>query len=173
MLLAAPAAGFLASAFLFGRVELLVLGQGFAAAFYFVVTGYLLSYTLRRDVMTVDKLYGAAAAFLLGASVVIVGDSNKDRLEQARSFGCETVDVSRGEPREQIEQILGVPEVDCGVDCVGFEAHGHGARLWACPANLDLFEVREEDLIEECSGLMGAATMIRGIMDDECRVLTY
>ena len=25
---------------------------------------------------------------------VIVGDLNKDRLEQARSFGCETVDVS-------------------------------------------------------------------------------
>jgi uncharacterized protein len=53
------------------------------------------------------------------------------------------------------------------------EAHGHGARFWACPANLDLFEVREEDLIPECAGLMGAATMIRGIMDDECRVLTY
>jgi predicted peroxiredoxin len=53
------------------------------------------------------------------------------------------------------------------------EAHGHGARLWACPANLDLFEVREEDLIPECSGLMGAATMIRGIMDGDCRVLTY
>lgn len=27
---------------------------------------------------------------------------------------------------EQIEQILGKPEVDCAVDCVGFEAHGHG-----------------------------------------------
>ena len=29
---------------------------------------------------------------------------------------------------EQIEQILGVPEVDCAVDCVGFEARGHGTR---------------------------------------------
>ena len=27
---------------------------------------------------------------------------------------------------EQIEQIVGVPEVDCAVDCVGFEARGHG-----------------------------------------------
>ena len=53
------------------------------------------------------------------------------------------------------------------------EAHGAGARFWACPANLDLFEVREEDLIPECGGLMGAATMIQGIMDDDCRVLTY
>ena len=35
--------------------------------------------------------------------------------------------MSRRAPvAEQIEQILGVPEVDCGVDCVGFEARGHG-----------------------------------------------
>jgi glutathione-independent formaldehyde dehydrogenase len=27
---------------------------------------------------------------------------------------------------DQIAQILKVPEVDCGVDCVGFEARGHG-----------------------------------------------
>ena len=68
----------------------------------------------------------AVSAQLLGASVVIVGDLNEDRLAQARTLGCETVDVSQGDPREQIEQILGVPEVDCGVDAVGFEAHGHG-----------------------------------------------
>ncbi|MEU4408665.1 formaldehyde dehydrogenase, glutathione-independent [Streptosporangium sp. NPDC023963] len=71
-------------------------------------------------------LAAGVSAFLLGAAVVIVGDLNKERLEQARSFGCETVDVSRGEPRDQIEQILGEPEVDCGVDAVGFEARGHG-----------------------------------------------
>src|SRR5215203_3757135 len=72
-------------------------------------------------------LAAACSAFLLGAAVVIVGDLNADRLAQARSFGCETVDVSQGGPAEQIEQLLGVPEVDCGVDAVGFEAHGHGA----------------------------------------------
>ncbi|MFI7611564.1 formaldehyde dehydrogenase, glutathione-independent [Nonomuraea terrae] len=71
-------------------------------------------------------LAAAASAFLLGAAVVIVGDLNKQRLEQARSFGCETVDVSQGAPEDQIEQILGVPEVDCAVDAVGFEARGHG-----------------------------------------------
>ncbi len=51
----------------------------------------------------------------------------EERLAQARSFGCETVDVSKGDPKDQIEQILGEPEVDCAVDAVGFEAHGHGA----------------------------------------------
>ncbi len=53
------------------------------------------------------------------------------------------------------------------------EAHDHGARFWACPANLDLLEITEEDLIPECRGMMGAATMIQSIMDGECRVLTY
>ncbi|NNC11611.1 formaldehyde dehydrogenase, glutathione-independent [Planctomonas sp. JC2975] len=72
-------------------------------------------------------LAAAAGAQLLGAAVVIVGDLNAERLAQARSFGCETVDVSKGDPRDQLEQILGVPEVDAGVDAVGFEAKGHGA----------------------------------------------
>ncbi|WP_010532603.1 formaldehyde dehydrogenase, glutathione-independent [Brachybacterium squillarum] len=71
-------------------------------------------------------LAAAVGAQLLGAGVVIVGDLNEDRLAQARSFDCETVDVSKGDPRDQIEQILGVPEVECGVDAVGFEARGHG-----------------------------------------------
>jgi glutathione-independent formaldehyde dehydrogenase len=71
-------------------------------------------------------LAAAASALLLGAAVVIVGDLNKERLAQARSFGCETVDVSQGDPKDQIEQILGVPEVDAAVDAVGFEARGYG-----------------------------------------------
>jgi len=69
----------------------------------------------------------AASCHLLGAAVVIVGDLNKERLAQARSFGCETIDVSESCPLpEQIERIVGVPEVDCAVDCVGFEARGCG-----------------------------------------------
>ncbi len=72
-------------------------------------------------------LAAAVGAQLLGAAVVIVGDLNEDRLAQARSFGAETVDVSRGDPKDQIEQILGVPEVDAAVDAVGFEARGHGS----------------------------------------------
>ncbi len=71
-------------------------------------------------------LAAAASAQLLGAAVVIVADLIGERLAQARSFGCETVDVSRGDPRDQIAEIIGVPEVDCGIDAVGFEARGHG-----------------------------------------------
>ena len=72
-------------------------------------------------------LAAAHSAQLLGAAVVIVGDLNKERLQQARSFGCETVDVSENTPLdEQIRDILGVNEVDCAVDAVGFEASAHG-----------------------------------------------
>jgi glutathione-independent formaldehyde dehydrogenase len=73
-------------------------------------------------------LAAAHSAQLLGASVVIVGDLNADRLAQARSFGCETIDLTRDATLvEQVEQILGVPEVDAAVDAVGFEAKGQGA----------------------------------------------
>src|SRR5437867_2431806 len=68
-----------------------------------------------------------ASCHLLGAGVVIVGDMIPERLAQARSFGCETVDLRKDATlAEQIEQIVGVPEVDAAVDCVGFEARGHG-----------------------------------------------
>ena len=82
-------------------------------------------------------LASAAAAQLLGAAVVIVGDLNKDRLAQARKFGCETVDLTQsGALSEKIEQILGVPEVDAAVDCVGFEARGHGQGASEAPATV-------------------------------------
>jgi glutathione-independent formaldehyde dehydrogenase len=69
----------------------------------------------------------AAACHLLGAAVVIVGDMIPERLAQAKSFGCEIVDLKKdASPGDQIEQIVGVPEVDSAVDCVGFEARGHG-----------------------------------------------
>ncbi|HCN21700.1 MAG TPA: formaldehyde dehydrogenase, glutathione-independent [Arthrobacter bacterium] len=81
-------------------------------------------------------LAAATSAHLLGAAVVIVGDLNGDRLAQARSFGCETIDLGEGGPAEQIEQILGVPEVDCAVDAVGFEARGHGHGAKEAPATV-------------------------------------
>src|SRR5881398_2697486 len=59
----------------------------------------------------------AASCQLLGAAVVIVGDLNKDRLKQARSFGCEVVDLKKDATlAQQIEQILGEPVVDSAVD---------------------------------------------------------
>ena len=74
-------------------------------------------------------LASAASCQLLGAACVIVGDLIPERLAQARSFGCETVDLRlEASLADQIAQIVGVPEVDSAVDCVGFEAHGHGGE---------------------------------------------
>ncbi len=44
-------------------------------------------------------LAAAAGAQLLGAAVVIVADMQEDRLAQAKSFGCETVNVGQGTRR--------------------------------------------------------------------------
>jgi len=74
-------------------------------------------------------LAAAASALLLGAAVVIVADFNKQRLAHAASFGCETIDLSQGGSLgERISQILKEPEVDCAVDCVGFEARQRGGE---------------------------------------------
>ncbi|MEQ5833737.1 formaldehyde dehydrogenase, glutathione-independent [Marinobacter sp. NFXS9] len=72
-------------------------------------------------------LAAAASARLLGAACVIVGDMIDERLAQARSFGCETIDLKQdGDLPDMLESIVGEPEVDCFVDCVGFEAHACG-----------------------------------------------
>src|SRR5262249_15889359 len=46
------------------------------------------------------------------------------------------------------------------------DAHKNGARFWSCPANLDLFDMTEADLIPECTGLMGTAAMLQRVMSD-------
>ncbi|MGH2888739.1 MAG: formaldehyde dehydrogenase, glutathione-independent [Solirubrobacteraceae bacterium] len=82
-------------------------------------------------------LAAAHAAQFLGAAVVIVGDMNGERLKQARSFGCETVDLTQDASlADQIDQILGFPEVDAAVDAVGFEARGHGKDAQEAPATV-------------------------------------
>lgn len=72
----------------------------------------------------------AVSCQLIGAAVVIVGDRNRERLKLARNMGCETVDIASDAPLpDQVEAIVGEPEVDCAVDCVGFEAHGMGSDV--------------------------------------------
>ena len=82
-------------------------------------------------------LAAAHSAQLLGAAVVIVGDAIDERLRQAESFGCETIDIKQEAPLEdQIAEILGEPVVDCAVDAVGFEARGHGQDAQEEPATV-------------------------------------
>jgi glutathione-independent formaldehyde dehydrogenase len=82
-------------------------------------------------------LAAAHGAQVLGAAVVIVGDLNEERLAQARSFGCETVNIAEdADLGDQIAEIVGEPEVDCAVDAVGFEASGHGPDAGEAPATV-------------------------------------
>ncbi|GER90866.1 hypothetical protein KDW_50280 [Dictyobacter vulcani] len=68
---------------------------------------------------------------------MIVGDINPERLAQAKSFGCETVDLrTKAELPDMIAQIVGEPVVDAAIDCVGFEAHGHGKGAGEAPATV-------------------------------------
>lgn len=54
------------------------------------------------------------------------------------------------------------------------DAHAAGVKFYCCSPNLDLFDMTKEDLIPECSGIVGGAHVIEQIMeDDSVRVLTY
>ena len=113
----------------------------------------------------------AYAAQLLGAAVVIVGDMKPARLAQARSFGCETVNVGEeASLADQIEQVLGEPEVDAAVDCVGFEARGHGADAGEAPATVlnDIMTVARAGATLGIPGLY--VTGDPGGIDDEAKV---
>jgi len=53
------------------------------------------------------------------------------------------------------------------------DAHEAGVKFFCCSPNLDLFDMSKDDLIPECSGIIGGAYMIEEIMEGDCKVLTY
>jgi uncharacterized protein len=101
--------------------------------------------------------YHAAVAAAMDYAVDVICAATAGRL--MRKGVTEAIRIKAGESKTVYDWIR--------------EAHGHGARFWACPANLALFDMTEADLIPECSGLMGAATMLERIMSDDHRVLSY
>jgi predicted peroxiredoxin len=54
------------------------------------------------------------------------------------------------------------------------DAHEAGVKFSCCSPNLDLFDMTKDDLIPECSGIVGGAYLIEEVMEnDEVRVMTY
>ena len=54
------------------------------------------------------------------------------------------------------------------------DAHEAGVKFYCCSPNLDLFDMTVDDLIPECSGIVGGAHVIEQVMEDnDTRVLTY
>src|ERR1700688_1898071 len=72
-------------------------------------------------------LAAAASAQVLGAAAVLIGDMNKERLAHPKKGGLEPIDLTKHDRLgELVADVLGVPEVDCAIDCVGFEAKAQG-----------------------------------------------
>lgn len=51
-----------------------------------------------------------------------------------------------------------------------FEA---GVKFSCCSPNLDLFDMTEDDLIPECTGIVGGAYLIEQVMEEDTKVMTY
>jgi glutathione-independent formaldehyde dehydrogenase len=67
-------------------------------------------------------LMAAHSAMLLGAARVFVVDKEADRLKLATSIGAEAINITDGDPVEQITE-ANHGMVDRGVEAVGYQAH--------------------------------------------------
>jgi glutathione-independent formaldehyde dehydrogenase len=82
-------------------------------------------------------LAAAAAAQILGAAVVLIGDMNADRLKHAANVGFTPIDLTKSSDLgELIAAVVGKPEVDAGIDAVGFEAKAQGKDGGEAPATV-------------------------------------
>jgi glutathione-independent formaldehyde dehydrogenase len=73
-------------------------------------------------------LMAAYSAMLRGASQVFVVDKEPDRLALAAQIGATPVDFSKVDPTATITDATDGFGVDCGVECVGFQAHDHAGE---------------------------------------------
>jgi len=87
-------------------------------------------------------LCAAMSSFLMGASVVFVADQNAERLQLAKSIGCNVIDLTKlsggkadakaikAEIEQQLPEWKNGPHdiVDASIDCVGYEGCGLGRQ---------------------------------------------
>jgi len=84
----------------------------------------------------------AASCLLLGAAQIVVGDVKPERLTQIQKLGggkaLKTLDLTQvgknpDDLPAELEKLIGIKQVDCSIDCVGFECMGHGRQ---CTENI-------------------------------------
>ena len=68
-------------------------------------------------------LMAAHSALIRGAARVFVVDKEPDRLALAEKIGAVSVDLSAGDPVEQVLDATQGRGTDCGVEAVGYQAH--------------------------------------------------
>lgn len=66
-------------------------------------------------------LMAACSATLKGASMVMVVDTHKDRLQLAEKLGAIAIDDTEGAGVERIMELTGGKGADCGCECVGYQ----------------------------------------------------
>jgi hypothetical protein len=88
------------------------------------------------------------------------GDLHRDRRAPDKKGVAEKLYVKQGSPKSVYDFIK--------------DAHEAGVKFYCCSPNLDLFDMKQEDLIPECSGVIGGAHLIEEVMEnDDVRVMTY
>ena len=102
-------------------------------------------------------IFQATVAAAMEYEVEVVCTATAGRL--MKKGVAETLFVKPGSPKSVLDFIR--------------DAHEAGVKFWCCSPNLDLFGMTEEDLIPECSGVIGGAYLIERVMQDEYKVLTY
>jgi glutathione-independent formaldehyde dehydrogenase len=73
-------------------------------------------------------LMAAYSATLRGASQVFIVDKEPDRLALAQKIGVAPIDFSKVDPTTAVMDATQGFGVDCGVECVGFQAHDQSGR---------------------------------------------
>ena len=96
-----------------------------------------------------------AAAMEYQVEVILTGRAG----ELAMKGVAEKLHVKEGSPKSVYDFIK--------------DAHEAGAKFYCCSPNLELFDMKESDLIPECEGIIGGAHLIEQIMEEDCKVLTY
>jgi threonine dehydrogenase-like Zn-dependent dehydrogenase len=72
--------------------------------------------------------FAIQSAWMLGAGRVIAIDEVPERLAMAEKFGkCETIDFSKHDVYDKLQEMTGGRGPDRCIDCVGTEAAGHGS----------------------------------------------
>ena len=102
-------------------------------------------------------IFQASVAAAMEYEVEVVCTATAGRL--MKKGEAEKLVVKEGSPKSVYEFIK--------------DAHDAGVKFYCCSPNLDLFDMKEEDLIPECSGVVGGAHLIEEVMEGNCKVLTY
>jgi glutathione-independent formaldehyde dehydrogenase len=74
-------------------------------------------------------LAAAASARVLGAALVMIGDTNTKRLAHAKKVGFEPIDLNKSDKLgELVEALVGEPVVDSFIDAVGLKRKARTVR---------------------------------------------